>query len=151
MAQMSRLWERLKPAAGARVHLLAAAALWTVVGGALLAVGTVWIWRGPGWGRFALPVAVGVGTLKSWLVLDRAAERIADRIEARGDGKCIGGFLSPATWLLVAGMMAAGRILRGGLVPRHWVGLVYAAVGIGLLGSSRVAWERWAVRRGGGA
>ncbi len=84
-------------------------------------------------------------------MLDRAAERIANRIEARGDGRCLGGFLSPATWVLVAGMMAAGRILRGGLVPRHWVGLVYAAVGLGLLGSSRLAWGRLAGRRSGGA
>ncbi len=138
--------ERWKPSARVKTHLLAAAGLWTVVGSALAVVGFVWSLHGPEWARFAVPVAVGGGLLKSWLVLDRAARRTADRIEARGDGRCLGGFLSVGTWLLVASMMIAGRVLRGGLVPRHWVGLMYVAVGTALLGSSRVAWGRWRAR-----
>lgn len=143
---MNERLERWKPSARVRTHLLAAAGLWTVVGAGLTVVGSVWSLHGPRWASFAVPVAVGVGLLKSWLVLDRAACRTADRIEARGDGRCLGGFLSIGTWLLVALMMTAGRILRGGLVPRHWVGLVYVAVGTALLGSSRVAWVRWRAR-----
>ena len=140
---MGGMVERLKPSATARVHLLAAALLWSTVGVGLLAAGTVWTFRGAPWARWALPVALAVGLAKSWLVIDRSAVRIADRIEARGDGRCLGGFLSPGTWAIVLTMMVGGRLLRASALPRHWIGLLYVAVGAALLRSSRIPWSRW--------
>jgi len=138
-------FERWKPRAAGRTQLLLAGALWTVVGTLLLGFGSRWTLEAYGAGAGALAVALGIaaGLLKGRIVLDRAAARIADRIAARGDGRCAGGFLSWRSWLLVALMSGAGRLLRGGLLPHAVVGPLYAAIGAGLLFSSRVAWSRW--------
>jgi hypothetical protein len=137
--------ERWKPAAAGRTQVLLAAALWTVVGTLLSGFGARWTLEafGRGAGALAIALGIGAGLLKGRFVLDKAAERIVDRIVARGDGRCVGGFLSWRTWLLVALMAGAGRLLRGGLLPHAVVGPLYAAVGAGLLFSSRIAWRRW--------
>jgi hypothetical protein len=135
---------RAKPAAPASVHLMLAALMWSVVGSAMIVFGTRWVWLGPHpWLRWVLAVAAALGVLKSRLVLDRAAGRIAARITARGDGRCIGGVLSPRTWLLVVVMAAGGRWLRSGHLARPLVGLLYVAVGTALLLSCRVLWRAW--------
>ena len=140
------LLERWKPRAAGRTQLLLAAGLWSVVGAALLAAGSRWTVQafGPGAGAPALAIALAAaaGLLKGRFVLDRAAARIADRIVARGDGRCAGGFLSLRSWLLVALMSGAGGLLRGGLLPHAAVGPLYVAVGAGLIFSSRIAWRR---------
>jgi hypothetical protein len=136
--------ERWKPRASGRTQLLLAAGLWTVVGSLLLAFGTRWTLRalGPLAGPLVLVPVIAAGLVKGRFVLDRAAGRIADRIAARGDGRCLGGFLSVRSWLLVALMSGVGRLLRGGLLPPAVVGPLYAAIGAGLLYSSRIAWRR---------
>lgn len=142
---MSSWFERYKPAASSRQHLLLAAALWSVVGALLLTFGTIWI-VGGGDKRVSvliLFIALGLGLVKHYLVLDRTAKTIADRILQRGDDRCLGGFFSLRTWALVACMMLLGRMLRGTNVPLHLLGLAYAAVGTGLLVSSRSIWLIW--------
>ncbi len=148
---MRRWRETYKPAAPARFHLLLAASLWTTVGAVLLLVGTHWVLSGqmphaPLW----LALAVAGGLLKARFVLRRATRRIITRIRARGDGYCIGGFLSLQTWLLVAVMAIGGRLLRGGLVPIHMVGLVYVLIGCGLLVATGQLWRAWATNENGG-
>lgn len=144
-----RPWtERFKPSAPARRHLLLAAAMWTVVGSALAVVGTVWTLRAPHpMSPWLLPIAVALGLLKARLVLDRAGGRIVERIEARGDGRCLGGFLSVRSWALVAAMIIGGRLLRAGGVDLHLVGLLYVLVGTGLLVASRIPWRAWGQTR----
>lgn len=141
----SALLERWKPRASGRTQLLLAGGLWSVVGTLLLIFGSRWTLEalGAATGALVLVLGIGAGLLKGRFVLDRAAGRIADRIAVRGDGRCAGGFLSWQTWLLVALMSGAGRLLRGGLLPRFVVGPLYAAIGAGLLFSSRVAWRHW--------
>lgn len=138
---MANWLHSLKPAAPVRVHLLLAALMWTLVGGSLLFFGIRWAMKGP----MTHPVwliapTVAVGLLKSRFMLDRSANRIAERIKKRGDGRCIGGFLSWGTWGFVLLMMIGGRLLRTGLLPHFEVGLVYTAIGSGLLLSARVFW-----------
>jgi hypothetical protein len=133
-----------KPAASATTHLLLAALMWSTVGGALFVVGALCVLGGQR--RLAVllvPAAVAVGLLKARFALHRAAARTVGRIRARGDGKCIGGFLSLRTWGLVLVMAVAGRLLRGGIVPTVIIGFVYAAVGTGLLVAARVFWQAW--------
>jgi hypothetical protein len=133
-----------KPAAPARVHVLLAALTWSVVGLGLLSAGAYWTLTHKGLvGPPLLAVGILAGWAKSRLVLDKAAVRIVSRIRSRGDARCLGGFLSPGTWAMVAVMMLAGYLLRHSPVSRLVVGTVYAAVGAGLLSSSRVAWRAW--------
>jgi len=138
-------FERWKPRAAGRTQLLLAGALWTTVGALLLGFGARWTIEafGARTGFPAVLLGIVAGLLKGRFVLDRTAGRVADRIAARGDGRCAGGFLSWRSWLLVALMSLAGRLLRGGLVSHAVVGPLYTAVGTGLLFSSRTAWKRW--------
>jgi hypothetical protein len=139
---MSDWRETYKPAGPAWLHLLLAASLWTIVGGLLLFFGARWVLAGeiPHAGAW-LTLALAGGVLKAWFVLRRSARRTVARIRARGDGRCIGGFLSPGTWALVIGMAVGGRILRQGLLPSPVVGLIYVLVGTALLLAAGPLWN----------
>lgn len=135
--------ERWKPAAGVRTHLLLAALLWTVVGLGLAAAGIAWCFGSVlPWAIVFAGVGVAGGLAKGRFVLRTMAERNAARIIARGDGHCLGGFLSLKTWLLVVLMMASGIILRrSGVVPRPVLGVLYSAVGTALLVGCVTLWK----------
>jgi hypothetical protein len=146
---MSNPLEEYKPAASARTHLLLAALLWTVVGGMLLLFGMRWSIRAAipyVWLLLALAIAAGV--FKALFVLECTARRTIDRIRERGDGRCIGGFLSIRTWLFVGLMMLVGYLLRHSALPRAIVGLIYTAVGTALLVAARRLWGAWYERAG---
>jgi hypothetical protein len=137
-----RFAERFKPAARARTHLLAAAGLWTVVGLGLSTLGFVWCFavRLP-WPFLLAAAGVIAGSLKGRFVLRRLAEKNAARVIRRGDGHCLGGFLSGKTWLLVAVMMTAGIVLRRSGVPHAILGVLYSAIGTALLAGSVPLWK----------
>ena len=140
--------ERFKPASSARTQLALSGTMWTVVGSVLALLGGWWVLHdGQLWKLAPLLTALALGLLKSEFVLDRAAERISNRIIDRGNGRCIGGFLSPSSWLLVILMAGGGRLLRSSPVPRFWIGLLYSGVGIGLFRSSRIFWRRYRERK----
>jgi len=129
------------PAFSRRAHLLAAGVLWSTVGLGLLGLGASWLLRAPTrWTLQGGVLALCAGWLKSRLVLRRTARRIVRRIEERGDGRCLGGFLSWKSWLLVLGMMLAGWILRHSGLSLYWRGLIYCAIGSALFLSSLTIW-----------
>ena len=132
---MAERWHGIPvPRASRRYHLWAAAMLWTVVGAALFLVGTLWMsTAGAARALLGAGAAVLLGWLKARYVLNRAAARIVQRIEERGDDRCLGGFLSWKSWVLVLAMMALGRLLRRSPLPLLYRGLVYAAIGAGLM------------------
>jgi len=124
--------------------LFAAGLTWTVMGFILLSWALLWLVYGSGVrGTVLLALFAGMGLIKSRLVLDKVARRIANRIHERGDGRCLGGFLSPQNWLLVGCMMALGMVVRRLGLPHLVTGSVYAAVGSSLLVSGRVIWREW--------
>lgn len=138
---MAQWAESHKPAAAVPTHLMLAWMMWIAVGSVLVGFGARWLWAAaPVVAPWIAGGAVAVGALKSRLVLDAAAQRVADRIRARGDGRCLGGFLSIKTWALVILMMVVGRVLRGTLA-RGIVGPLYIAVGTALCLSSRITWR----------
>ena len=116
--------------------------MWIIVGVGLASVGGYWLLTSAG-NRILLMMvlAMCIGLGKSLLILDRAAHRSANRIQRRGEGKCVGGFLSFKGWAMVGGMMFLGRFLRSVSIPLQLLGLLYAGVGIGLLVSSRIFWQ----------
>jgi hypothetical protein len=140
-----RKWlDAYKPAAPASTHLLLASLMWTIVGAVLLGFGARWVLAGRTVQAWAiLGIAVFLGLLKGRFVLRRTADRMIERIRARGDGRCLGGFLSLRSWALVAVMAGAGRLLRGGLTSRTVLGFLYAAVGSALLLAALRIWAAW--------
>lgn len=141
---MNGWFETHKPAASSRAHLMCAAMLWSITGTTLMIVGAWWTLRSvPTVAPFLLLLAAAIGVIKARLVLMRSADRIGNRILRRGDGKCLGGFLSWRLWILVALMATAGRLIRASSVPAYLVGVVYASVGIALVSASRSLWRFW--------
>ena len=135
--------EEHKPVAGMTTHLMLAWMMWATVGLVLMGFGTWWSSEAaPGIAPWIIAGALAIGVVKSRLVLDRAARRVIERICARGDGRCVGGFLSLRTWGFVVLMMVGGRVLRGTLA-HGIVGPVYIAVGSALFLSSRLTWHAW--------
>jgi hypothetical protein len=141
---MTELLARLKPAASRRVRLGLAAATWTAVGLGLLIAGVHFFVASqrPLHPAF-LAAAAAVGLIKALLVLRPAAHRVIGRIQASGDDRCIGGFFSWQTWIVVAVMIAAGVLFRNSHLSRAVVGLVYVAVGVALLSASALPWRAW--------
>jgi hypothetical protein len=130
------------------MQLWLTAAMWSCVGAGLFSVGTYWLLKnGETRGVILLVIAAGVGLGKARLVLDRTTLCNIDRVKSRGEDRCFGGFLSPRVWILVIGMMLLGRILRTIGLPKPILGLIYGAVGIGLLYSSRLIWRAWKDQR----
>lgn len=134
--------ETYKPAAPARMHLLLAAVLWSTVGGALLIAGIRWLLLG--WSAVTpllLLAALTGGVLKSRFVLRQKARKIVQRIQTRGDGRCLGGFISPAGWLMVLAMVGLGRLLRYGFLPLTLVAFIYVMIGTALVSASLAIWR----------
>ena len=139
---MASWFETYKPVASSRMQLWLGGAMWSCVGAGLFAVGTYWLLKhGEMRGFVLLAVAAGLGFGKASLVLDRTTASNIDRVKSRGEDRCFGGFLSPLVWIIVIGMMLLGRILRTIGLPKPILGLIYGAVGIGLLYSSRLIWR----------
>ena len=126
-----------------RVHLLAAALIWSLVGALLMSRGFQWLTE-ISWQWLALP-ALALGTLKGLFILDGVARKNIERIRGMQDGACIGAVYSLKTWGLVVLMIALGRLVRSALLPRELVGPLYLAIGWALFWASRLIWRAWYV------
>lgn len=144
MNRIASWLEAHKPGASRRTHLMCAALMWSIVGAALLFFGAWWTLRSANAvAPLLLLIAAVIGLVKARLVLRRSADRISRRILSRGDGNCVGGFLSWRVWILVALMATTGRLLRMTPIPLPVVGVVYASVGVALVSASRSIWRIW--------
>jgi hypothetical protein len=136
--------DKYKPAGSTRTQALLAAGLWSLVGAGLLIAGIIWGRASDGpWFLLLLATAAGVGLLKAHFALSKTAGRIADRISGRGNGRCLGGFLSWRMWLVVLAMMLLGRVLRTGILPQALIAFIYQAVGVALLVGAISLWRAW--------
>lgn len=97
-----------------------------------------------------LLAAFVVGSCKSLLILDTAADRIISRINEFSGTTWLPAVYSWQTWLLVVAMMALGSLLKYSLHPTIVRCFIYCTVGWGLLFSSRNMWcAFWRKRKGG--
>lgn len=92
---------------------------------------------------FLVIVGILLGSMKSYLVLNKSAAKGVERIKRFGDKTCIGAVYSWRTWLLVAAMMVLGVMLRMSPVPVAVIGTICTAIGWSLLYSSRFGWQQW--------
>lgn len=131
----------MKPGVSRAVHLFVAPFLWSVIGVVLMIRGWGWIGSGPA--RLLVALALVIGTVKSLLVLDKAAVRSMKRIKRFDDSTCLGAVYSWKTWLLVVLMMTFGIVMRKITDPGMVIGTLYVAIGWALLFSSRRGWLGW--------
>jgi hypothetical protein len=130
----------LKPGVSIRTHLISAALMWSLIGIYLMIRGGILL--GVEHAFYAL-AAIIIGTVKAFLVLDRAVGKNIARILAFEDGTCIGGIYSLKMWGMVVCMMVGGRLLRHSGLSPMLLGIFYIAVGWGLFFSSRLLWRQW--------
>ena len=131
-------------------HLWIVATIWTVVGAGLLTMGSIFWFHFPYLGDLdTRHLAIGgsalsVGLLKGKFVLDKTAKRVIDRTETLNEPnpfKSVFQMFGGKTIALIASMMGIGVILRAAGVSFEIRGLIYLAVGTGLLWSCRQYWK----------
>lgn len=132
-----------------RGHLAIAACLWTLVGAGLFTMGLVFWFHFPYLGFLDQPhllgggLALGVGLLKGKLILDRTANRVIERVNGLNEPnpfKSVFQMFGAKTIALILAMMGIGIVLRVAGVSFEVRGLIYLAVGGGLLWSCRRYW-----------
>ena len=141
-----KILTRFKPGASINVHLLIAALIWSIVGLFLMSNGFLLISLAAR--EWLAVLAAGLGTVKSFFLLDRVARKNISRILRFADGACIGSVYSYKSWGLVLVMIVLGRFLRSSVLPGEYVGVLYFAVGWGLFFSSRLMWQARFKRQG---
>jgi hypothetical protein len=137
-------WRRFTPRTSLRTRLLAAALLWSAIGTGLVVAGVRWLvgTHAVAW-LAVLPLVLAAGWFKGRFLLAPRAAANAARIVAAGEPRCVGGVFSWRSWALALGMMAGGILLRHSTLPRPWLGLLYATVGVALLAASTGSWIHW--------
>lgn len=131
---------KFKPGASVKMHLFIAASLWSIIGFFLVLQGVAM--HGATFTGLLI-LAVFAGTAKSYFLLDRSARKNIGRILDFKDGACIGGVYSLKMWGMILLMVLLGRFLRASSLPGKFVGVLYIAIGWGLLLSSRLIWKQW--------
>lgn len=140
---MAHRLAKFKPGIKRQTHLLLSALFWTFIGIFMVVRG---ILTATGLDEFPILVIVTslvAGSLKSYVVLDKAAEKSIKRILTFKDNTCLGAVYSIKTWLLVLFMMMMGVFLRKISLPGTLLCFVYFTIGWALLYSSRVGWLVW--------
>ena len=132
-------------------HLLIAASIWTIVGAGLLTMGSVFWFHFPYLGDLdTRHIAIGsaaltVGLLKGKFILDKTANRVIENtinLQEPNPFKSIFQMFGGKTIALIASMMGIGVVLRAAGVSFEIRGLIYLAVGTGLLWSCRQYWTK---------
>ena len=137
---------RFKPGVKRKVHLVVAALLWTFMGVFLFYRGMGYIQKGH-LSYLIIILAIVLGSLKSCLILDRAARRSSQRILLLNDGTCLGAVYSWKTWSLVLCMALMGILLRMSSLPSSYLALFCCTIGWSLFCSSRHGWSAWLQNR----
>lgn len=135
---MSReLLERYKPAVPKVALLFLAGTMWAGVGTMLCAWATAWLSVAPSASSIALGAS---GIVLGWTVHHFAFHKIADRNLERLlplEGKrCLFSFIPWKSYLTILIMVALGTTLRHSSIPKPWLAVLYAAMGLALILSS---------------
>lgn len=135
--------DRLKPGAKRITHLWLSALLWTIIGTLLLTKGLYRFSQLTEHPLWLVPTAVAAGWVKSYLVLDKSAQKTISRILGLKDGSCIGAVYSIKTWFVVICMMILGICLRNSSLPVNLLCFIYLTIGSALTISSRLGWQAY--------
>ena len=134
-------FRRYEPAVGRPVLLLLAGGMWSVVGVVLVHLAWTWladldreqvVWRIAGAGAASMVIA--------WFGFLRIVDRNLGRLPTRGK-RCLFGFISWKSYLIIVVMVAMGIGLRHSAIPKPWLAMVYIAIGGALALSSLRYWR----------
>jgi hypothetical protein len=134
---MKRPKHPFKPAVTNHLLLLIAGIVWTVVGFGLLSLAFRWLSRASNVNTHPLMLAGGAGAL---LIHHFGFLKIADknlkRILKMQDKSCLFAFIPWKSYLIIAVMILLGAVLRHSIIPKHYLAVLYIAIGLALMLSS---------------
>ncbi len=134
---MNRKMTKIKPAVNKHVLLLLAGLMWLSVGIALLYVSYTWLHTSRGYDAY---VFGGIGVVIALVVHHFGFLKIVDknlgRILPMEGTRCVFSFITWKSYILVAGMVAMGALLRHSALPKPYLSIVYIGIGLALLLSS---------------
>jgi len=119
----------------------------------------IWLANPPSWPRAGLGLMGLLAALPVYrLGFRRLARQNIERIKQLNDRACLFSFLAWRSYAVVAVMIAGGVLLRHSAIPKHWLAVLYGAIGGGLFLASfvyyghlhRLAGNRLGGRRGNG-
>ncbi|MEN8188910.1 MAG: hypothetical protein ABFS19_03620 [Thermodesulfobacteriota bacterium] len=132
---------RFKPGVRRETHLLFAAALWTLIGIRLMGRGLFFLVNHEGY--WLIFFGFLLGSVKSYLILDKTALKGIERILKFNDNTCLGAVYSRRTWMLVLLMISGSILLRRFAVMPNMISVISVGIGWALFFSSRFAWRSW--------
>ena len=128
---------KYKPDVSRSLLFLTAGLLWTLVGLWLcwLAIGWLRASETEQWYLYAFSGAVLAGAAYR-SGFSQIAEKNILRLQNLPDKSCFFAFQAWKSYLVIVFMIALGVTLRHSSIPRHWLSVVYMAIGGALLGAS---------------
>jgi uncharacterized membrane protein len=126
-----------KPAVTNHLLLLIAGIVWTVVGLGLLSLAYRWLSSASNVNIHPLVLTGVAGAL---LIHHFGFLKIADknlkRILKMQDKSCLFAFIPWKSYLIIAVMILLGTVLRHSIIPKHYLAVLYIAIGLALALSS---------------
>lgn len=140
--------DKFKPAVSKYLLMALAGLMWSVVGIILCHLGYVWL-KGVHW-AWALSLG-SLGLLLALIVYRFGFSKIAlkniNRLCLLSDKTCIFAFQAWKSYLVIIFMVMLGMAIRHSPFPRHFLAVIYVAIGGGLFCSSLHFYERiWRVK-----
>ena len=126
-----------KPAVTKDVLLFLAGFIWVCVGVMLLFLAFSWLLK---FSNITICLFGGVGIVLALLIHHFLFLKIVDKNLARilptDEKKCLFSFIPLKSYLIIVVMIAMGVILRHSVIPKQYLAILYAGIGLALLLSS---------------
>jgi hypothetical protein len=127
----------IKPAVNKQVLLFLAGFMWLSVGIMLLLLSFSWLNASRNFNSYLLG---GIGVVFALVVHHFGFLKIVDknlgRILPMEGTKCVFSFITWKSYILVAGMVTLGTLLRHSPIPKPYLSILYIGIGLALLLSS---------------
>ena len=141
-------FEKYKPAVSKYWLMALAGLMWSVVGIMLCRVAFIWLRAVPGHRALTLGSMGLVSALLAYRFgFCKIALKNIDRLFLLPKKTCVFAFQAWKSYLIIIFMIILGITLRHSPVPRHFLAIIYIAIGGGLfLSSFHFYWRIWRVK-----
>jgi hypothetical protein len=129
----------LNPAVDKKYHILISGVMWCGVGIMLMSFAAGWLFTYQGKEKILFASAGLLASLPVHLFgFIKIAEKNIARLMLYTSPRCVFSFMTFKSWLTVIVMMAMGIGLRHSQIPKHYLAILYIAIGGGLFLSGTV-------------
>lgn len=127
----------LKPAVANDLLLFIAGIVWAVVGFMLMSLAYGWLSSASNISIHPLVIAgVGCALVIHHFGFLKIADKNLKRILEMQDKSCLFAFIPWKSYLIIAVMVLLGAVLRHSIIPKHYLAVLYIAIGLALVLSS---------------